>query len=334
VFEAILLLLTLIVVGYGAFWNLLPIGNKGYPLAFLCMPILVWAAFRFGQRTTVTTIFLLSLIAISGTLNGRGPFSRETPNESLLLVQSFTIVVALTAMVLAAVVSGYRREDRRRQLLDHLEKQAVSVGEELHNEILNTQCGYLATAIDEQDYGEAKRRLDDLVADVRRIMNDLYPLDLETEGLLRVIRRRLEYAGAYLQRHGPPCTATFDCPAEIADEAIRQSLRNGAHLVLLYRVVSEAMINVRKHSRATRVGVTVGSPQPGVVEVAIWDNGAGDGGPFVENVGMALMRRRAEEIGADLAYTRTSPQGGTTVSVRLSRHHAMADLVVGGTGTA
>jgi len=327
-FEAFLLLLALVVVGYVAFWNSLPIGNKRYPLAFLCMPILVWAAFRFGQRTTVTSIFLLSLIAISGTVHGLGPFSGDTPNESLLLVQSFTIVMALTAMVLAAVVVGYRREDRRRQLLDHLEKQAVRVGEELHHEILNTFCGYLATAIDERDFGEAKRRLDELVADVRRIMIDLYPQDLQMEGLLWVIRRRLEYAGAYMQRRMAGCTVAFDCPAEITDEVIRQSLRDEAHLVLLYRIVSEAIINVRKHSRATRVGVTARSPQPGVVEIAVWDNGVGDGGPFVENVGMALMRRRAEEIDGEMEYGRTSAAGGTTVCLRLRQHRPVMDTTL------
>jgi FixJ family two-component response regulator len=224
---------------------------------------------------------------------------------------------------------------RRRQLLDHLEKQAVRVGEELHHEILNTLCGYLATAIDEQDYGEAKRRLDDLVTDLRRIMNDLCAMDLEAEGLLPVLRRRLDHAGVAMRRRARPCTVEFDCPADITDETILQSLRNGAHLVLLYRIVSEAIINVRKHSRATRVGVTVRSPQLRVVEIAVWDNGVGNGGPFVDSVdsvGMALMRRRAEEIGADIECRRTLPEGGTTVIIRLGQHGPVTDAVLLGWG--
>jgi len=120
---------------------------------------------------------------------------------------------------------------------------------------------------------------------------------------------------------------------EITDEAIHQSLQDGAHLVLLYRIVSEAIINVRKHSRATRAGVTVRSPQGGVLEVAIWDNGVGHGGPFVENVGMALMRRRAEEITGELEYKRTSSEGGTTVIIRLRQDRGIADAVINGTGT-
>jgi integral membrane sensor domain MASE1 len=334
VLEALFLLLALGSVGYVVFWNVLPIGMEKYPLAFLCIPILLWAAFRFGQRVTVTAIFLLSSIVIWGTLKGLGPFSSDTANESLLLVQSFTIVMALTGMVVAAVVSRDRLENRRRQLLDHLERQAVSVGEELHNEILNTRCGYLATAIDEQDYGEAKKRLDELVTDLRRVMNDLYPNDLEAVGLLGVVRGRLEYVGASLRRQGHPCTVEFACPAEITDETFRHSVRDDWHFVLLYRIVSEAMINVRKHSRATRLGVTVRAPERGVVEIAIWDNGVGNGGPFVENVGLALTRRRAEEIGAEVEYRRTSPAGGTTIIIRLREPSPGLVAVISGMETA
>jgi FixJ family two-component response regulator len=221
---------------------------------------------------------------------------------------------------------------QRRQLLDHLEKQAVRVGEELHHEILNTLCGYLATAIDEQDYGEAKRRLDELVTDLRRIMNDLCPMDLETDGLLPVLRRRLEQAGISMRRRARQCTVEFDWPADITDDTILQSLRDGSHFVLLYRIVSEAIINVRKHSRATQVGVTLRSLPLGAVEIAIWDNGVGNGGPFVANVGMALMRRRAEEIGAEIEYRRTLPDGGTTVIIRLGQYGPVTDGAMVGWG--
>ena len=47
-------------------------------------------------------------------------------------------------------------EARRRELLDYIETQAVRVGEEIHHEVLNALGGYLATAIDEEDYPEAR----------------------------------------------------------------------------------------------------------------------------------------------------------------------------------
>jgi signal transduction histidine kinase len=85
---------------------------------------------------------------------------------------------------------------------------------------------------------------------------------------------------------------------------------------LLYRIVLEAIINARKHSGGTFIGVSVRAPAPGVVEILVRDNGAAGGGPFSENAGMALTRRRAEEIGAGIEYRSTS-DGGTAVAIRL-----------------
>jgi len=78
-------------------------------MTFLCMPFLIWAAFRFGQRGTATASVLLSALAVWGTWRGFGSFPRETENRSLLLLQAFMIVTAATAMSLAAVVGERRR---------------------------------------------------------------------------------------------------------------------------------------------------------------------------------------------------------------------------------
>src|SRR5262249_14277255 len=143
-------------------------------------------------------------------------------------------------------------------------------------------------------YSAAKKHLDALVADLRRIMNNLYPKDLETEGLLWTIQKRLEDTREAVRHHGRQCFVAFDCPPTTTDETIMQSLRDESHLILLYRIVLEAIINARKHSKGTSIGVKIRAPEPGVVEISIHDDGIGDGGPFAENVGMALMSRRAE----------------------------------------
>ncbi len=96
-------------------------------------------------------------------------------------------------------------EARRGELIQYVEQQAMRVGEEIHHEVLNTLTGYLATAIDEHDHLESKKRLDDLVNELRRIMNNLYPRDLETEGFLQTIRNRLRDTKAQMERRVPGC---------------------------------------------------------------------------------------------------------------------------------
>jgi len=73
------------------------LSNRIHPL-----PIVIWTAFRFTQRETATGIFILSAIAIWGTLHGFGPFVGETENQSLLALQSWTAVLTITAMALSA----------------------------------------------------------------------------------------------------------------------------------------------------------------------------------------------------------------------------------------
>jgi len=112
--EAGLLLVTLLLVGLAVFGGVLPITIETYPLGFLCIPVLVWTAFRFGPRETATAMLLLAGIAIWGTLSGFGPFVRETQNESLLLLQSFMGVTAIMALALAAGAVEQRRAEAAR----------------------------------------------------------------------------------------------------------------------------------------------------------------------------------------------------------------------------
>ncbi|MGH7597001.1 MAG: MASE1 domain-containing protein [bacterium] len=109
ILEAMLLLFSLILVSLAVFGGLFLTEDKSHPLGFLCVPILVWVAFRFGQRETVIVIFMLSGIAIWGTLDGFGPFVRERVNESLLLLHGFIGVMAVLTMSLAAVVAERKR---------------------------------------------------------------------------------------------------------------------------------------------------------------------------------------------------------------------------------
>ena len=86
---------------------------KNYPLEYLCIPFLIWAAFRFGRRKAATALCALSMIAVSGTLHGYGPFARESQNASLLLMQAFMGIMAVTTLALAAEVTEHKRAEER-----------------------------------------------------------------------------------------------------------------------------------------------------------------------------------------------------------------------------
>jgi len=115
--ETGLMFVTLIAVGQLVFGAVLPGEARDYPIDFMAVPPLVWAAFRLGQRETATASFGLAAMALWGTLHGQGPFHRVDPNESLLLLQSFMGLSAGLALAFAAVVAEKKRVDEERLAL-------------------------------------------------------------------------------------------------------------------------------------------------------------------------------------------------------------------------
>jgi len=142
--EAVLLLASLILVALIVFGDQSSFAIRNYPLEFTLVPIIIWAAYRFGPRETATVIFVLSSIAIFGTLRGFGPFAQTLPNESLLLLQSFIITVTVTGLALAALVS--ERSEVEAQLIEINQKLKLTLNErEEHNRkmILHNEMGGL-----------------------------------------------------------------------------------------------------------------------------------------------------------------------------------------------
>src|SRR5258706_2523486 len=106
VVEAVALEVIATLVTLWLFVGLFP--SRHYPLTVLLWPVMIWAAFRFGPRETATTMLIVSAIAISRTLSGVGPFSIYAANESLVLLQVWTGITAVTGLVLAAAVAAQR----------------------------------------------------------------------------------------------------------------------------------------------------------------------------------------------------------------------------------
>jgi signal transduction histidine kinase len=103
------------------FSNRPPVGIFHQATIYVIFPFVIWAALRFRQHGAVTATFLVSAIAILGTAAGRGPFSFESRNDSLVLLQTFLAVVSLTSLILAAATLESRRATRTlRQRVDDL----------------------------------------------------------------------------------------------------------------------------------------------------------------------------------------------------------------------
>ncbi len=97
-----------------------------FPYPYLCIPVLLWGAFRLGQREEMGALFILAAISIWNTLHGFGPYigAKIPLNESLLLLQLFLGTTAVTTMTLTAALierkqsrSALQGSERRFQAL-------------------------------------------------------------------------------------------------------------------------------------------------------------------------------------------------------------------------
>ncbi|MGB8253721.1 MAG: MASE1 domain-containing protein [Anaerolineaceae bacterium] len=103
--EGLLVFALLGVLTWFVFSNNPPTGILHLALLYVIFPLMIWISLRFGTRGAAIGLFLVSGIAIWGTIRELGPFSHQPLNDSLVLLQTFTGVVSLTSLILAAATA-------------------------------------------------------------------------------------------------------------------------------------------------------------------------------------------------------------------------------------
>ena len=324
--EALLLLVCVVNTGLLVFGGVLPAGMRNAPIAFLCLPVLLWATFRFGPRELATVIAVLSTIAMVGTLRGSGPFSRGTPNEALLLLQGFMATVAVTLAPVAALVHEWRRaEQERAHLL--VEEQAARGEAETANRVkdqflamlsheLRNPLGAITTAVHllklvdpaatqgrqalrvvERQTAHLARLVDDLL-DVSRVMAGKISLDRRPLDLSEVVGRAL----AALAGHEWMIRHTVDVqtdPVWVFADATRMD-----------QVVTNLVENAAKYTPpGGRIAVTLREEQRMAV-LTVADTGSGMPPELVPHVfelfvqGSRSLERASGGLGVGLTLVR------------------------------
>ncbi|MGZ3333053.1 MAG: MASE1 domain-containing protein [Gemmatimonadaceae bacterium] len=75
---------------------------------YAIFPLTIWAALRFGVRGGAAASLVVSAIAVGYTVSGVGPFATSTPVNNLFSLQTFIGVLALTNLIIAAVIAERR----------------------------------------------------------------------------------------------------------------------------------------------------------------------------------------------------------------------------------
>jgi signal transduction histidine kinase len=143
----------------------------------------------------------------------------------------------------------------------------------------------------------------------------------EMRRLLSVLRDEDAVAGDLLP--APGLADVDGLVAATAGAGVAVDLRTCGDVVPLpsgvdlcaYRVVQEALTNVRKHARASRATVTI-AYEPAALSLEIVDDGVGDGAPAGGGQGQVGMRERVHLYGGDVEVGPCAG-GGYRVAARL-----------------
>jgi len=241
-------------------------------------------------------------------LTGEGRFTRE--DEQLL--EAFAASAA-TAVATAKTVEA----DRLRRSIEAAEAERRRWARELHDETLQGLGGLkvlLAGAGRLEDPEAMRQAMDQAVEQVsteieslRALITELRPAALDQLGLLPALTTLLQRTAA---------TSGLEVEGDLdlgdADRRLAGDLETA-----IYRLVQEALTNVAKHARATRVEVAVRAI-PGAVDVRVADDGVGvtAGGATGGGFGLVGMRERVARAGGERHIER-GDAGGTVVRARL-----------------
>lgn len=143
------------------------------------------------------------------------------------------------------------------------------------------------------------------LAEARALVAAFTPVALTGATLAEVLRRQGE-------RFAAETGVDVEVSLDMGDDEVA-ALPPGQQVVLL-RAAQESLANVRKHSGATRVRITLGLSADGVA-IEISDDGAGFSPSTAEGgFGLAAMRGRVEDSGGTVSVD-SAPGRGTRVQV-------------------
>src|SRR5690606_19216684 len=136
------------------------------------------------------------------------------------------------------------------------------------------------------------------IADIRRLVYDLRPPDLDELGLAGALRQRAEQSW---RGHDGNSVVTIDIPGDLPTLP-------AAVEVAAYRIATEAVTNALRHGRITSCHVSLRADQ--ALHVEITDDGAnGRHSAWHPGVGLRSMHERAAELGGTLTAGPTDRGG-------------------------
>lgn len=216
---------------------------------------------------------------------------------------------------LQAEVKARRRLEQR--LLQVSEREQRRIGQDMHDGLGQHLTGVAclskalqrkleaAGALGVGECAQLVELVDQAIQQTRDLARGLYPAELETHGLPASLTT---FAATARQMYDSSCRVV--CGPPLPEPDLRTSIQ-------LYRIAQEAVSNALKHGHAKNIVIGLRAQNAGF-ELSIEDDGVGiaEGAERSGGMGLAIMRYRAESIGAQLEVKKKE-ETGTVVLCRV-----------------
>jgi PAS domain S-box-containing protein len=202
------------------------------------------------------------------------------------------------------------------QILEISDREQARIGQDIHDGLCQQLIGLafssnsLSQSLSAQNRPEAATAhkvcalLDEAITESRSVCRGLYPVRLETEGLVPALE---ELARTTTERYN------LNCMCESDSRRLQCNITVATHL---YRIAQEAVNNAVKHSGAQSILIHLCALEGGF-ELKIKDNGRGlpAASQRHEGMGLHIMDYRARSLGGTL-HLKGNPSG-TLVACRV-----------------
>jgi len=327
--EAAVLMIGLLLVGIVSFGVHNFKQDTTPALLYLPLPLLLWAAIRFGPKGLSVTFVIVTFFEIWAAIHGLGPFTAQAPEMNALAVQLFLILASLPLLFLAALIkereqaqeAAFQKEERLEHALDaaHQASQALSDSQQKLNYSHNQIRKLLGRLIDVQEserrrisrelHDDLNQKIATLSVSISRLkrklpmqegelITELDQLRESANSLTNEVRRLSHQLHPAVLEHLGLVSALESYISSFTDEEqidVKLSAEIGDERIpfqtsiCMYRVAVEALRNVSRHSGAKSAAVSVKRFRD-VLELQVSDSGRGfDVELFRQGGGLGLI---------------------------------------------
>jgi len=310
------------IVATGVIWQ--------YPLVYIALPGLVWAAFLGGARAVTMVGAAAALAADWVAITGREGrlLASSGPVQSLQLLQLFIGLTFLTGLLLAVEIAERRRNEHhaletQRQLAT-TEEAVINLAEAERRGITRDTHDIVGHGLNAMllQVGAARRVLDNDPATARELLISSEAIGRRAIGDLDIALAVMGNEAARSEGHGldqlPELVNMLRSAGMQVHLRLEGERRELSKLVdwSAYRISLEALTNVLKHAPGASTTVTVRFDDDAIRISVIDDGSRNQTGSLRDGLGTIGMRERAAALGGTLDVG-PNPAGGFTAAATL-----------------